>query len=111
MRSNRYYRHFYRMIHKASDTKVVGQAMKEAYTAKESGELSLKHFTLLKTASTLQRERLEWAPLSEEAWRLIREVKTATPGKLRYLAWAFYRGKQPEHPIHSLPGQMVRRIW
>jgi len=79
--------------------------------AKESGCLSLKHFTLLKTASTLQRERLERAPLSEEARALIREVETATPAKLRYLSWAFYGGNQPEHLIHSLPGQMVRRIW
>ncbi len=111
MRSNRSYRRFYWMIRKAKDTNVVGQAMKEAYAAKESGQLSLKHFTLLRTASALQRERLERAPLSEEARRLIREVETATPGKLRYLAWAFYRDNQPEHPIHSLPGQMVRRVW
>jgi hypothetical protein len=111
MRHSRSYRRFYRMIREADDTKIVGQAMKEAYAAKESGELSLKHFTLLKTASALQRERLEWAPLSEEARCLLREVETATPGKLRYLSWAFYRGNQPEHPIHSLPGQMVRRIW
>jgi hypothetical protein len=111
MRSNRSYRRFYWMIRKAEDTNVVGQAMKEAYVAKESGQLSLKHFTLLKTASALQRERLERAPLSEEARRLIREVETATPGKLRYLSWAFYRGNQPEHPVHSLPGQMVRRVW
>jgi hypothetical protein len=111
MRSSRSYRRFYQVIRKADDTNVVGQAMKEAYAAKESGELSLKHFTLLKTASALQRERLERAPLSEEARSLLREIETATPGKLRYLSWAFYRGNQPEHPIHSLPGQMVRRIW
>jgi hypothetical protein len=111
MRSSRSYRRFYWMIRKAEDTNVVGQAMKEAYAAKESGELSLKHFTLLKTASTLQRERLERVPLSKEARELIREVETATPAKLRYLSWAFYTGNQPEHPIHSLPGQMVRRVW
>jgi hypothetical protein len=111
MRSNRSYRRFYWMIRKAKDTNVVGKAMKEAYAAKESGQLPLKHFTLLKTASALQRERLERAPLSEEARSLLREVETATPAKLRYLSWAFYRGNQPEHPVHSLPGQMVRRIW
>jgi hypothetical protein len=58
MRYSRSYRRFYHMIRKADDTKIVGQAMKEAYAAKEAGELSLKHFTLLKTASVLQRERL-----------------------------------------------------
>jgi hypothetical protein len=31
--------------------------------------------------------------------------------KLRYLSWAFYKGNQPEHPIHSLPIHMVSRIW
>jgi len=99
------------MIRQAADTKIVGQAMKEAYVAKESGELSLKHFTLLKTASTLQRERLERAPLSKEARRLVREIETASPAKLRYLAWAFYGNNRPEHPIHSFPGQMVSEIW
>jgi len=111
MRSNRSYSRFYRITREAEDTKVVGRAMKEAYAAKESDELSLKHFTLLKTASALQRERLERAPLSEEARALIREVETATPAKLRYLSWAFYGENQPEHPIHSLPAQMISRIW
>jgi hypothetical protein len=111
MRCSRSYRRFYQKIREADDTKIVGQAMKEAYAAKESGELSLKHFTLLKTASVLQRERLERVPLSKEARRLIREVETASSGKLRYLSWAFYRGNQPEHPIHSLPIHMVSRIW
>jgi hypothetical protein len=111
MRSSRSYRRFYPLIRKADDTKIVGQVMKEAYAAKESGELSLKHFTLLKTASALQRERLERAPLSEEARALVKEVETATPAKLRYLSWAFYGENQPEHPIHSLPAQMTSRIW
>jgi len=111
MRCSRSYRRFYQKIREADDTKIVGQTMKEAYAAKESGELSLKHFTLLKTASVLQRERLERAPLSKEARRLIREVETASSGKLRYLSWAFYKGNQPEHPIHSLPIHMVSRIW
>jgi hypothetical protein len=71
------------MIREADDTKIVGQAMKEAYGAKESGELSLKHFILLKTASVLQRERLERAPLSREARRLVREVDAASQAKLR----------------------------
>ena len=111
MRCSRSYRRFYQKIREADDTKIVGQTMKEAYAAKESGELSLKHFTLLKTASVLQRERLERAPLSKEARSLIREVETASSGKLRYLSWAFYKGNQPEHPIHSLPIHMVSRIW
>ena len=102
---------FYRMIRKADDTKVVGQAMKDAYAAKESGELSLKHFTLLKTASVLQRERLERAPLSKEARRLIREVETASLAKLRYLSWAFYGTNHSEHLIHSLPTHIVSKIW
>jgi len=67
MRRSRSYRRFYQMIREADDTKVVGQAMKDAYAAKESGELPLKHFTLLKTASVLQRERLMRSPLSTEA--------------------------------------------
>ena len=111
MRRSHSYRRFYRMIREAGDTKIVGQAMKEAYAAKESGELSLKHFILLKAASVLQRERLERAPLSKEARRLIREVETASSAKLRYLSWAFYGTNQPEHPIHSLPTHMVSRIW
>lgn len=111
MRRSPAYQHFYWKVREADDTKIVGQAMKEAYAAKESGELSLKHFTLLKTASALQRERLERAPLSKEARALIREVETATPGKLRYLSWAFYGENQPDHPIHSLPAQMISRIW
>jgi hypothetical protein len=105
------YRRFYWMIREADDTKIVGQAMKEAYATKESGSLSLKHFTLLKTASVLQRERLERAPLSKDARRLVREIETASPKKLRYLSWAFYGNNQPEHPFHSLPNQMASRIW
>ena len=111
MRRSRSYRRFYQMIREADDTKVVGQAMKDAYAAKESGELPLKHFTLLKTASVLQRERLMRSPLSKEAHRLIREVENASPAKLQYLSWAFYGKNRPEHPIHSLPTHMVCRIW
>jgi hypothetical protein len=111
MRLSRSYRRFYRMIREADDTKIVGQAMKEAYAAKEDGELSLKHFTLLKTASALQRERLERAPMSEEASRLIREVNAASQAKLRYLAWAFYGANLPSHPIHTLAAQEARFLW
>jgi hypothetical protein len=111
MRCSRSYRRFYQKIREADDTKIVGQAMKEAYAAKESGELSLKHFTLLKTASVLQRERLERAPLSKEARRLIREVNAASRAKLRYLSWAFYRNNLPSHPIHMLSAQETRFLW
>jgi hypothetical protein len=111
MRHSRSYRRFYRIIREADDTKIVGQAMKEAYAAKESGCLSLKHFTLLKAASGLQRERLERAPLSKEARRLIREVETASSAKLRYLSWAFYGANLPSHPIHTLAAQEVRFLW
>src|SRR5215510_12704449 len=111
MRCSRSYRRFYQMIREADDTKIVGQTMKEAYAAKESGELSLKHFTLLKTASVLQRERLERAPLSKEARRLIREVETASSGKLRYLSWAFYRVNQPSNSVHSLSSQERAWVW
>jgi hypothetical protein len=111
MRCSRSYRRFYQKIREADDTKIVGQTMKEAYAAKESGELSLKHFTLLKTASLLQRERIERTPLSKEARNLIREVETASSAKLRYLSWAFYGKNQPEHPVHSLPTHLIRKIW
>jgi hypothetical protein len=85
--------------------------MKEAFAARESGEVSLKYFTLLKTASNLQRERLERAPPSKEARMLIREVEAASPTKLRYLSWAFYGTNQPEHPVHSRPTHVISRIW
>jgi hypothetical protein len=111
MRCSLSYRRFYQKIREADDTKIVGQAMKEAYAAKESGELSLKHFTLLKTASVLQRERLERAPLSKEARTLIRDVETASSAKLRYLAWAFYGANLPSHPIHRLAAQETRFLW
>jgi hypothetical protein len=108
MRCSGSYRRFYQTIREADDTKIVGQAMKEAYGAKESGELSLKHFTLLKTASVLQRERLERAPLSKEARKLIREVEAASSAKPRYLSWAFYGANLPSHSIHTLATQETR---
>jgi hypothetical protein len=65
----------------------------------------------LKTASVLQREWLEREPLSKEAHRLIREVETASPAKLRYLSWAFYGANLPLHPIHTLAAQEPRFLW
>src|SRR5262249_37826446 len=65
----------------------------------------------LKTAAQLQRERLEQAPLSKEARRLIREVETALSAKLRYLSWAFYGNNQPSNPIHKLLTQHRAKVW
>jgi hypothetical protein len=59
----------------------------------------------------LQRERLEQAPLSKEARMLIREVETASPAKLRYLSWAFYRNNQPTNLVHRLSTQSRVRVW
>ena len=70
-----------------------------------------KHFTPLKTASVLQRERLERAPLSKEARRLIREVNTASQAKLRNMAWAFYGANLPSHPIHTPVTQKTRFLF
>jgi hypothetical protein len=111
MRCSCSYRRFYQKIREADDTKIVGQTMKEAYAAKESVELSLKHFTPLKTASVLRRERLERAPLSKEARRLIRKGNAASQAKLRYMAWAFYGANLPSHPIHTLATQETRFLW
>ena|GEM_PF-1199450 len=111
MRCNRIYRYFHAVIRKATDTKVIGKIMQAAYAAKEAGRLSLKYFTLLKTASDLQRGRLMDANLSPEAYRLMKKVKNASPGELRYLARAFYGDNEPDHPIHSLPSQEQARLW
>ena len=59
----------------------------------------------------LQRERLERAPLSKEARRLVREVDAASQAKLRYLAWAFYGADLPSHPIHTPAAQETRFLW
>lgn len=61
LRNNPAYRHFHRVIHEAADTRIVSEAMKEAYAARQSGEISVKHLTALKTAANLQRTRLETA--------------------------------------------------
>jgi len=111
MRRNRAYRCFYKMIREADDTKVVGQAMKDAYAARRSGELPLKHFTALKTAAALQRERLESQPPSGLASQLLKEIATASEAKLRYLSWAFYGKNLPAHPIHTLPAQAASVLW
>jgi len=37
LRNNPAYRHFHRVIHEAADTRIVSEAMKEAYAARQSG--------------------------------------------------------------------------
>ena len=111
LRTNHAYREFYSAIRRATDTVVIGAQMKKAYEARTEGTLPLKHFTALKTAAMLQRERLENAPLSNEAKLLIREVNGATPAKLKYLLWAYYGNNIPDHPIHQLPTQEKSRAW
>jgi len=59
----------------------------------------------------LQRERLMDARLSPEAYKLIRDIETASPAKLRHLSWAFYGNNLPEHPFHRLSSQEKSRAW
>ncbi|MCI0338616.1 MAG: hypothetical protein L0226_13650 [Acidobacteria bacterium] len=111
LRTNQAYRRFHKAIRSATDTRMVGEAMKQAYEARQSGELPLKHFAALKTASILQRERLQSAHLSKTAFRLIKEINAASDARLRYLSWAFYRHNQPNHPIHTVPSQEAVVVW
>jgi hypothetical protein len=111
MRHSRVYHRLYSIIREAGDTRIVGQALQDAYVAKESGQLSLKHFTLLTTAAALQRERLMNARLSPEAYKLTRKIDRASEAELRYLSWTLYGNNVPEHPVHKLPTQEVTRIW
>lgn len=111
LRRNRRYREFYQAIRGASDTRVIGELMKQAYEARQLGSLPLRHFTSLRTAAQLQRARLSSARLSRPAQQLLKEVNAASPSRLRFLAWACYGSNQPSHPIHSLPAQEQARIW
>jgi hypothetical protein len=111
LRNNRAYRQFHKAIRGAKDTRVVSETMKAAYEARQSGSLPLKHFVALKAASTLQRERLESARLSGAAFKLIREINSASEARLRYLSWAFYGNNQPDHPLHKLTTQETCRVW
>jgi hypothetical protein len=111
LRNNRAYRQFHKAIRGAKDTRVVSETMKQAYEARQVGSLPLKHFVALKAASTLQRERLESARLSGVAFKLIKEINAASEARLRYLAWAFYRNNQPDHPMHKLTAQDASRVW
>jgi hypothetical protein len=111
LRANRAYRRFHKAIRGAKDTRAVGEAMKQAYEARQLGSLPLKHFTALKTASILQRERLQSARLSTTAFKLVKEINAASEARLRYLSWAFYGQNQPGHLIHTLPDQDRSRVW
>ncbi|MGH9843543.1 MAG: hypothetical protein ACREEM_32800 [Blastocatellia bacterium] len=111
LRNNQAYREFHRAIRGATDTKVVGEAMKQAFAARTTGKLPLKHFTALKTAATLQRERLQAQPLSATASQLLNEVRTASSAKLRYLSWAFYGSNQLSHPVHTISTQERSALW
>lgn len=111
LRHCRAYREFHSAIRRAGDTKSIGDLMKRAYEARLSGRLSIKHFTALKTAAILQRERLESARLSTAAVQLLNEVQDASPSKLRFLLWACYGNNQPAHPIHRIAQQDRKRIW
>ncbi len=79
--------------------------MKQAYEARQDGEMSVKHFIALNTAADNQRERLLSAPLSAAAYRLIEEIVTASEKKLGYLGWAMYGDNDSSHPIHTLRGR------
>jgi hypothetical protein len=111
LRRNRKYREFHKAIRGASDTRIISELMKQAYEARQQRSLPLKHFTTLKTAAQLQRERLNSARLSRPAFQLLKEVNAASSSRLRFLAWACYGSNQPSHPIHSLPAQEQARIW
>ena len=81
------------------------------YEARQTGEISVKHFIALNAAASNQRERLLSAPLSAAAFKLIEEIVTASEKKLRYLAWAMYGANQPSHPIHKLNSCEQTRVW
>jgi hypothetical protein len=111
MRNNRSYRRFYARIRHATDTKAIGELMKQAYEARQDGDLSVKHFITLNTAADNQRERLLSAPLSASAYKLIGEIVTASEKKLGYLGWAMYGDNQHSHPIHTLNSSEQTRVW
>jgi hypothetical protein len=90
---------------------VIGALIKEAYEARQNGDLSVKHFITLNTAANNQRERLLSAPLSAAAYRLIEQIVVASEKRLGYLAWAIYGGNETSHPFHTLNSQEQTRVW
>jgi len=111
LRTNSSYRQFHKTIRSAQDARIISETMKRAYEARQIGTLPLKHFTALKTAAELQRERLGTQQLSTNAYRLVQEIQSASPARLRYFSWAFYGANQPTHVIHALPAQEQARVW
>jgi hypothetical protein len=91
--------------------KAIGELMKQAYEARQTGEMSVKHFIALSTAADNQRERLLSAPLSATAYRLIEEIVTVSEKKLGYLGWAMYGDNVPSHAIHTLNSCEQTRVW
>src|SRR5262249_12472059 len=55
MRNNRWYRGFYAKIRRSTDMRAIGELMKQAYEARQDGNLSVKHFVALNTAADNQR--------------------------------------------------------
>ncbi len=111
LRTSRAYRELHKTIRSARDSRVIGEAMKRAFSAKQDGRLSLKHFTLLNTAAQLQRGRLADAPYSPNAQTLLKEISRASANKLRYLRWAMYGQNQPQHAVHQLVQQEQQAAW
>lgn len=111
LRANGAYRQFHQRIRSARDARVVSDAMKQAFEARQAGAMSLKHFIALKTAAELQRDRLAAMPLSAPAIQLIKEINAASESRLRYLSWALYGNNQPNHPVHALKSQEIHRVW
>jgi len=111
MRNNRSSRRFYTRIRRATDASAIGELMKQAYEARQNGEISVKHFIALNTAAENQRERLLSAPLSATAYKLIDEIVAASEKKLGYLGWAMYGDNNPSHPIHELNSCEQTRVW
>jgi hypothetical protein len=111
MRNNPSYRRFYTGIRRATDTRAIGELMKQAYEARQNDNLSVKHFIALNTAADNQRERRLSAPLSATAYKLIDEIVEASEKKLGYLGWVMYGDNNPSHPIHNLNSQEQARVW
>src|SRR5262249_26499448 len=111
MRNNHSYRGFYARIRSSTDMRAIGELMKQAYEARQTGEISVKHFIALNATASNQRKRLLSTPLSSAAYELIEEIVAASEKKLGYLAWAMYGANQPSHPIHKLNSCEQTRVW
>src|SRR5262249_23232983 len=64
MRNNRSYRRFYSRIRRATDLKSIGGLMKQAYEARQTGEMSVKDFIARNMADRNERQRLVLAAMS-----------------------------------------------